>query len=47
MEKLKSELVKSKEEILTCMADINGQNSSTSLMGLMSMFDLSSNETFD
>ena len=47
MEKLKSDLVKSKEEILACMADkVDGQNSSTSLMGLMSVFDLSSNETF-
>ena len=35
------DLVKSKEEILTCMADnIDDQNSSTSLMGLMSAFDL-------
>lgn len=48
MEKLKSDLVKSKEEILACMADkVDGQNSSTSLMGLMSVFDLSSNETFN
>ena len=38
MEKLKSDLVKSKEEILACMADkVDGQNSSTSLMGLMSL----------
>ena len=48
MEKLKSDLVKSKEEILACMADkVDGQNSSTSLMGLMSVFDLSSNGTFN
>ena len=48
MEKLKPDLVKSKEEILTCMADnIDEQNSSTSLMILMSVLDLSSNETFD
>ena len=48
MEKLKSDLVKSKEEILACMADkVDGQNSSTSLMGLMNVFDLSSNETFN
>ena len=48
MEKLKSDLVKSKEEILTCMADnIDDQNSSTSLMGLMNAFHLSSYETFN
>ena len=44
MEKLKSDLVKYKEEILTFMADnIDDQNSSTCLIGLMSAFDLSSN----
>ena len=48
MEKLKPDLVKSEEEILTCVADnIDDQNSSTSLMILMSVLDLSSNETFD
>ena len=48
MEKVKSDLVKSKEEILTRMADnIDDQNSSTSLTGLMSAFHLSSNETFN
>ena len=48
MEKLKSDLVKSKEEILTCMADnIDDQNSNTSLAGLMSGFHLSSNETYN
>ena len=48
MEKVKSDLVKSKEEILTRMADnIDDQNSSTSLTGLMSEFHLSSNETFN
>ena len=40
--------MKDNEEISTCMADnIDDQNSSTSLMGLMSMFDLSSNKNFD
>ena len=44
MEKLKSDLVKYEKEILTFMADnIDDQNSSTSLIGLMSAFDLSSN----
>ena len=48
MEKLKSDLVKSKEEVLTCMADnIDDQNSNTSLAGLMSVFHLSSNETYN
>ena len=48
MEKVKSDLVKSKEEILTRMADnIDDQNSSTSLTGWMSAFHLSSNETFN
>ena len=48
MEKLKPDLVKFKEEILTCVANnIDDQNSNTSLIGLMSASDLSSNETFD
>ena len=48
MEKLKSNLVKAMDEILTYMADnIDDQNSSTSLMGLMKAFDLSSNKFFD
>ena len=48
MEKLKPDLVKFKEEILNCVANnIDDQNSNTSLIGLMSAFDLSSNETFD
>ena len=43
-----SDLVKAKEEILTCMADnIDDRNSSTSLRELMSVVDLFSNETFD
>ena len=47
MEKLKSNLVKAMDEILTYTADnIDDQNSSTSLMGLMKAFDLSSNKFF-
>ena len=43
-----SDLVKAKEEILTCMADnIDDWNTSTSLRELMSVVDLFSNETFD
>ena len=48
IEKMRSDLLKAKGEILTCMADnSDDQNPSTSLIGSMSTFHVSSNETFD